>query len=377
MKQVELLIDQDNQRDEDKVFYVYIGQRSKDFDNALKSVVLTEKEKELRELKMKKQDFWFRKDEWTVDDLFQLFIEYRTYGNQWLEMVPLFKDKKEWQIKNRFYTLARKGIRKVKKMVKIHLGERVHGFVIADMQTKVFVKMLNTVIQYNGSELKIPLLDVIQKYTFIDIFHPNYVPEKRELEIMKEMMLYLADLNWVNKKKKEEVGSRNFSVCDVIPYQFRKRIQSFDQFKRAREEMFQDYSPIYQQKILNGEIVKRKVSLKSICNKELVEPEVSLEKRSITEFERGTERPASIKDHETNSPKKAKYFGKVMKIEKPMPKRLKPGLFPFKHAPSKGIGVGITSFGKKPMSLILGRQYKRESMQTHQLILKNSKVNSE
>ena len=377
MKPVELLIDQNNQRDEDKVFYVYIGQRSKDFDNALKSGVLTEKEQEIRELKMKKQDFWFRKDEWTVDDLFQLFIEYRTYGNQWLEMVPLFKDRKEWQIKNRFYTLARKGIRKVKKMVKIHLGERIHGFVIADMQTKVFVKMLNTVIQYKGSALKIPLLDLVQKYTFIDIFHPKYVPEKRELEIMREMMLYLADLNWVNKKKKEEIGSRNFIVCDVVPYQFKKRVQSFDQFKKVRREMFQDYSPIYQQKILNGEIVRREVSLRSVCDKKLIEPEVFLEKRSITEFERGTEQPASRKEHKIDSPKKAKHFSKIKKIEKPRPKKLKPGLFSFKHAPSKGIGVGITSFGKKPLSLILGKQYKRESIQTHQLILRNSKVNSE
>jgi hypothetical protein len=77
------------------------------------------------------------KKKWSTDEERIIFDAHKQYGNKWKKIAQLLENRSDNAIKNQFYSILRKGLRRVNKL----LGDRKSTQMVKNIRTSVLSKL--------------------------------------------------------------------------------------------------------------------------------------------------------------------------------------------------------------------------------------------
>lgn len=125
------------------------------------------------------------KDKWTQEENKKLFELQKLHGSKWKEIATHFPHRTDNGIKNQFFSIIRKSLRKACKASEINIGSNV----INEVKPKILSDFLNTPIKgssqlfktHNGEVFR--MRDFIQRFAFnkMNEIKLNFEPEERSM----------------------------------------------------------------------------------------------------------------------------------------------------------------------------------------------------
>lgn len=143
------------------------------------------------------------KEKWTLEENKQLFELQKASGTKWKEIANYFPRRTDNGIKNQFFSIIRKSLRKACKASGINIGSNV----INSIKPKILSEFLNTPIKSQNCPLKkgpseiIKMRDFVQKFAFnkISEFKLNFDSEERK--VIHESMLKMQNMKFFKKRE--------------------------------------------------------------------------------------------------------------------------------------------------------------------------------
>ena len=135
------------------------------------------------------------KDKWTQEDNKKLLELQKSFGSKWKEIAGHFPHRTDNGIKNQFFSIVRKSLRKACKASGINIGSNI----INEVKPKILSDFLNMPIKGNSKSLKtengevFKMRDFIQRFAFCKMneIKTNFDIEDRPLiyDTMNKMQL--------------------------------------------------------------------------------------------------------------------------------------------------------------------------------------------
>lgn len=183
----------------------------------------------------------FKKDIWSIGDMQQLFLKYKKYGNHWKAIASFYQGQRDRCIKNRFYNLAKKAFRTM-----LRLTRRKTQFTFTKtatlIHTKSWIHTLNSVIKLDEDPRRVVVLDVIEKYAFMDFITPGYEPDQEETKLLNTIIDLVFTVNESIKTGKKVCGKTGFTILRTIEskHYLHKIGFSFEDYVRERELRYKE-----------------------------------------------------------------------------------------------------------------------------------------
>lgn len=135
------------------------------------------------------------KEKWTQEENKRLFELQKVHGSRWKEIANFFPKRTDNGIKNQFFSIIRKSLRKACKASNINIGSNV----INNVKPKILSEFLNTPLRGNTPMFKVVgnepfrMRDFIQRFAFnrMNEIRMNFEPDERELirDCIKRMQM--------------------------------------------------------------------------------------------------------------------------------------------------------------------------------------------
>ena len=77
------------------------------------------------------------KEKWTLEEERKIFDAHKIYGNKWKIIAKQLDSRTDNSIKNHFYSILRKGLRRINKM----MGDRKSTEIVKEIRTSVLSKV--------------------------------------------------------------------------------------------------------------------------------------------------------------------------------------------------------------------------------------------
>jgi myb proto-oncogene protein len=144
------------------------------------------------------------KEKWTIDEERKIFEAHKVYGNKWKMIAKQLNSRTDNSIKNHFYSILRKGLRRINKM----MGDRKSTEIVKEIRTSVLSKLDN--LDKSSAE-KVSKVNVSKIYELLFQFssmNSGNISEKNLTLDMKndfkEVISHLMELSSMEKIKKEK-----------------------------------------------------------------------------------------------------------------------------------------------------------------------------
>ena len=214
-------------------FNVYVG------ENELKGWAKRKEKKKARNWKYNRRirKRSFKMDNWTINDMIYLLRVYKLYGNHWQDMCCLFRCQKDWQMKNRVFSLIRKALRTM-----LRLSGKQFDITctkeILKLNTDALIAGTNTVFYFENHNTPYIMLDVIERYAFMDYFDEEYKPSESESGALKEILEYFHYLNEHIIEEDDRFWKGKLKVVKKVCFKFRKSLMTLKDFMIKRRDDF-------------------------------------------------------------------------------------------------------------------------------------------
>lgn len=125
------------------------------------------------------------KEKWTQEENKRLFELQKIHGSRWKEIANYFPQRTDNGIKNQFFSIIRKSLRKACKASNINIGSNI----INNVKPKILSEFLNTPLKGNTPMFKLVgnetfrMRDFIQRFAFnrMNEIRMSFEPEERDL----------------------------------------------------------------------------------------------------------------------------------------------------------------------------------------------------
>jgi hypothetical protein len=125
------------------------------------------------------------KEKWTQEENKRLFELQKVHGSRWKEIATFFPKRTDNGIKNQFFSIIRKSLRKACKASNISIGSNI----INSVKPKILSQFLETPLRVNSPSLRtnpseaFRMRDFVQKFAFnrMNEIKLNFEPEEKEL----------------------------------------------------------------------------------------------------------------------------------------------------------------------------------------------------
>lgn len=151
------------------------------------------------------------RDKWLIDDSKKLFALHRKFKNRWKNIAEMFPGRTDNSIKNQFFSLVRKALRKACKLLGIISNTRT----INKIKPKILANYLLMEIDINvnggfDTRVRISLNEFIQKFAFTRYNEVAQSTTKDDLSIIRECIDYLYRINddYIENKNSKRYGGK-------------------------------------------------------------------------------------------------------------------------------------------------------------------------
>ena len=144
-----------------------------------------------------------KKDKWSSEDSIKLFELHRSLKNKWKNIAEQFPGRTDNSIKNQFFSVVRKALRKACKI----LGNYSNTSAINRIKPKVLSNYMAMDFEVNANEgsngnLKISLNQFVQKFAFTKYDELTKSITSTDITVIKQCIDYLNRLNESYMRKK-------------------------------------------------------------------------------------------------------------------------------------------------------------------------------
>ena len=151
-----------------------------------------------------------RKDQhWSKENLKKIFDYYAEYGSQWTIIASKFQEQTDNTVKNRFFSLLRKALRKMVRLLRNKLNIS-YTKIINQIKPKVLTTLLerSVTVRKDQKEAKLRIIDIIKEFSFnqVDQLKTEEVNEKYP-QVVKVIDLAM-NMNEMYKENKAIIHSR-------------------------------------------------------------------------------------------------------------------------------------------------------------------------
>lgn len=146
------------------------------------------------------------REKWTEEENLKLFELHSRFGSQWKEISSNFLKRTDNGIKNQFFSIIRKSLRKICK----YTGISLKPITINSIKPKILSNFLNTMMKVESEEgasnpekTKIKMSDVVQKFAF------DKSPELENSSRTDLKSVLTTHISLLNKSKL----SKKYKIC--------------------------------------------------------------------------------------------------------------------------------------------------------------------
>ena len=146
------------------------------------------------------------KEKWTVKEYEQLFAYFKQYGNFWKKIATKFEGRSDNSIKNHFFSIIRKFLRKMVKLVGYN-NKYTCSEIVNKVKPRLLLQYIKSSISLEyGEEVKnyivLEISTVIKRYGFKSFHELKRNISDYDLKIIEKSLTLLADIN-ANSTKEE------------------------------------------------------------------------------------------------------------------------------------------------------------------------------
>lgn len=151
-----------------------------------------------------------KKDQnWSKDNLKKIFNYYLEFGSQWTIIASKFKGQTDNTVKNRFFSLLRKALRKMVRLLRNKLNIS-YTKIINQIKPKVLTTLLERTITLEtekGNE-KMEIIDIVKEFSFNEIDEMTQEEIKEKYPIVVKVVDLAMSMNEMYKENKSIIHSR-------------------------------------------------------------------------------------------------------------------------------------------------------------------------
>ena len=267
----------------------------------------------------------FKMDNWTIGDMVHLLRVYRVYGNHWQDICSLFRCQKDWQMKNRVFSLIRKALRTMLRLSDMKVDITCTKEILK-LNTDALIAGTNTVFHFEGQNKPYVMLDVIERYAFLDYYEDNYQATSGESDALKEILEYFKYLNRHIIEEEDRFWFGKMKVAKKVRFKYRKSLMNLNEFLVRRKEDFIS-SCEHIQSLKNGEALAQ----------ERIDTKIKIVAKGLD---------MHVKDEQKQEPEERPTQAEV-RVDKPRNKLEEMGIFPIQK--SRNLATFNRSTLEKPI----------------------------
>lgn len=177
-------------------------------------------------------------DGWTYDDMKQLLIQYRKYGDSWMAISTYFKGISKNRLKKKLSEIVKTALHKMLYFLDVqnhypftNKFKRLDSFLLIDV--------LNQIIRFKNQTEDTIIINLIARFAFADI-NKNQTVSKNVKKLLLYFIYYITNVKFDNYCKQQALFMSYIDNIRIVPFECddTAEVEEFKLFLKRRKMVF-------------------------------------------------------------------------------------------------------------------------------------------